>query len=114
MTTEHIITQLTNKLEQHLGITYDQIKGKTKAHEIITARHTFCWYLYRRHRYAFTLSAIGKLINRHHTSIMHAIQEVDWAIENKEPRFKFILTIHEPVYICPQCGCKRNHTPAVQ
>ena len=114
MNTEHIINQLTNQLQQHIGITYDQIKGKVQTREIVTARHAFAWYLYRRHRYAFNLSSIGKLLNKHHTSIMHAIQEVDWAIENKNPRFKFILTIHEPVYICPQCGCKRNHTPAVQ
>ena len=114
MNTEYTINQLSSKLEKKLDITYEQIQGKTQTHQIITARHAFAWYLYRRHRYAFTLSAIGKLINRHHTSVMHAIQEVDWAIENNNPRFKFILTIEEPVYICPQCGCKRNHTPTVQ
>ena len=114
MNTEHIIAELTNKLQQQLGVTYEQIKGNIKTQKIVRARHAFAWYLYRRHRYAFSLSSIGRILNKHHTSIIHAIQEVDWAIENNDPRFKFILTIEEPVYICPQCGCKRNHTPTVQ
>ena len=114
MNTEHIINQLSSKIEKKLDISYEQIKGKEQTRKIVIARHAFAWYLYRRHRYAFSLTSIARILNRHHTTIMHAIQEVDWAIENKNPRFKFILTIEEPVYICPQCGCKRHHTQAIQ
>jgi chromosomal replication initiation ATPase DnaA len=114
MKTPTFITEIANRIEAITGVTFEEICTGNRKAEVTRARHALMWYLYRRHHYKYSLTAIGIMLNRHHTSVMHAIQEVDWAIENKEPRFKFIQTIEDSDYICPQCGCKRNHTPAVQ
>jgi len=114
MTQDYIFIQLTNRIERATGVTIDQIRSRSKKAHIVAARHALCWYLRMYHGNMFTLEYIGKLINRHHTSVSVAVQVASWAIANKEQRIKFILNLDSLVYICPQCGSKHHHTPAVQ
>ena len=114
MTQDYIIIQLLNRIERAIGVTFDEICSTTRKANVVTARHTFCWYLRTKHGSIFTLDYIGKLINRDHTSVIHAVRVVDWAIANKDRRYKFILNLDSLAYICPQCGSQRHHTPAIQ
>jgi chromosomal replication initiation ATPase DnaA len=52
-----------------LGITLSDLQGKRKTNEIVTARFYIANKL-REHNLAY--GAIGKLLNRDHTSIIHA------------------------------------------
>ena len=114
MKTPTFITEIANRIEAITGVTFEEICTGNRKAEVTRARHALMWYLYRRHHYKYSLTAIGIMLNRNHTSVYHGVQLVDWALHNNDSRFKFIQTIEDPDYICPQCGCKRNHTPAVQ
>jgi chromosomal replication initiation ATPase DnaA len=114
MKTPTFITEIANRIEAITGVTFEEICSTNRKGRIMRARHALMWYLYRKHSSGFSFAEIGKMLNRHHASVFHGVQQVDWAIDNKDRRFKFIQTIEDSDYICPQCGCKRNHTPAVQ
>ena len=105
------ITEIANRMEAFTGVTFEEICTGNRKAEVTRARHALMWYLYRKHHYKYSLPAIGILLNRNHTSVYHGVQVVDWALHNNDRRFKFIQTIEDPDYICPQCGCKRSHTP---
>jgi len=114
MKTPTFITEIANRIEAITGVTFEEICTGNRKAEVTRARHALMWYLYRRHHYKYSLSAIGIMLNRNHTSVYHGVLVVDWALHNNDSRFKVIETMEEPGYICPQWRSKHDQKPAGQ
>ena len=75
-------------------ITMDELKGKARNRHLIVARH-ICFYILRND-FALSLVEIGRIFNRHHSSIIHAIKNMDFIIEN--PTFnKYEFRIYQQI-----------------
>lgn len=62
-------------LDDFPGITYDDIVGKRRARKFVTARHQCMAAIYNQ-RPDLSLPAIGKVMKRDHTTIIHAVQKL--------------------------------------
>jgi chromosomal replication initiation ATPase DnaA len=58
-----------------------QLVGQSRQHHLVEVRHLCWWLCYTRLRLTYTL--IGRLFNRHHTTIMHGIRQVDSIMETE-------------------------------
>lgn len=65
-----------NSASSCTGISVADLTGKKRHHEIVRARHMFCFVAYR---FGYSLATIGGIINRDHTTISNSIQvATDW------------------------------------
>ena len=74
-----------------VGATKKEIMSGSRMIHIATARHALCYALRTYHGNIITLQAIGKLLGRHHTSVIHSLKSVDpylpnWRFINKIKR----------------------------
>ncbi len=74
-----------------VGATKKEIMSGSRMIHIATARHALCYALRTYHGNIITLQAIGKLLGRHHTSVIHSLKAVDpylpnWRFINKIKR----------------------------
>ena len=53
------------------GIAIEQITGSTRKREVVMVRHCLMWVM--RNKLRMTLSNIGRLFDRDHTSVIHGI-----------------------------------------
>ena len=64
--------------ENRFSINHGEILGTSRKRESVTARQ-ICFYILREN--GFTYKTIGKLMNRHHATIIHGFETVrDWII----------------------------------
>jgi chromosomal replication initiator protein len=61
------------------GVTPEQLTGKSKPTNIVEARQVLAWYLVNVAH--FRLTKVGKLLNRTHATILHAVETVDGALK---------------------------------
>lgn len=59
---------------EQIGVTEDEVKGRSRKRDYVIARHIFCFvsHLYYNKR----LTQIGRILNRDHSSVIHAIKAV--------------------------------------
>jgi hypothetical protein len=63
------------------NVTPAQLVGESRQHHLVEIRH-LCWFLaYTRLR--LTLTLIGRVFNRHHTTILHGISKVNNLMETE-------------------------------
>jgi chromosomal replication initiation ATPase DnaA len=74
------VANLFYSVEKHLGVTKEEIKSRSRTLHISQARNIFVKIL-RESKYRPHLSAIGSIIKRHHSTIIHSIQTVNNDIE---------------------------------
>lgn len=55
------------------GLTYNEIVGPGRAKPVVLVRHEICYIL--RSQRALTYPQIGRLLNRDHTSALHAVRK---------------------------------------
>jgi hypothetical protein len=72
--TDEMIEEIINSIIKHYNITKEQLFGKTRKANIVEARHVFMYIL--REKFKLSFPAIGRIINRDHTSIMHACDRI--------------------------------------
>lgn len=65
---------LVKSLVDLLGYTMDEIRSNDKHQSVVFARHFLARYL---HDNGWTLSMIGRSINRHHTTIINSLRTMD-------------------------------------
>lgn len=53
------------------GVEVEDLKGRSHRRELVTVRRIFAK---RAHSEGFSSPAIGRMINRHHTTILHLLQ----------------------------------------
>jgi hypothetical protein len=75
----------------------EEILSWVKKRKLARKRQVLAWKLYQLNYMSYP--AVGRLLGRHHTTIMHAVEVVDALIEQRDP---YILSLvnavrdHEP------------------
>ena len=67
------------------GIPVSEIKGKTSNKKVFFARHLLCFLA--RYNTVMSLPAIGRVLKRHHTTIMHSIRIVEYTQFERYEKF---------------------------
>lgn len=63
------------------NVTPQQLVGESRQHHLVEIRQ-LCWFLaYTRLRLTYTL--IGRVFNRHHTTVMHGISKITTLMETE-------------------------------
>lgn len=65
---------IVSRICEHFKITYESLKCKSRVRELVYPRQA-CMYLLSKHT-AMTLTAIGVLFDRDHTTVIHALQNI--------------------------------------
>ena len=60
---------------QYYSINADQVKGKSRLRDIVKARFMSIYLI--KTETDFTLNAIGRMFNRHHSTILHSINTIN-------------------------------------
>lgn len=66
--------ELVGWLASHHHTTVDAVLSPSRMRRDIDARQQACWVL---HRAGWSYSAIGRLLDRDHTTVMHAVSKID-------------------------------------
>ena len=74
------------------GIPIVELIGKTRRRDIVMARHCVMWIM--RKKQHMTLSMIGKVFDRDHTSVIHGITKVNDYLDTHDEVY---LPIHNKI-----------------
>jgi hypothetical protein len=69
--THECIIDLATK---HLDVNWDHLQGRSRDRDTVRARHLLCYTLYRT---GYSMAHIGRLLDRNHSTIVHAIHHVE-------------------------------------
>ena len=58
-----------------VGVKKSDIESNGRQKDKVIARHIACYYLYNV--FGMTLTQIGKMLKKHHSSVIHALREHD-------------------------------------
>ena len=93
-----IEVRIMNAVCEYYGVNQKMIEGKSRVRNIAEARFIFTEMVYNDPYSRITMSAIGKLLNRDHTTIIHQIRQVrNWLQTDSNFRQNY-LNIHLKVY----------------
>lgn len=84
--------QISNAVCNVCGVTWPMILSNKRYHNITIARQMFCWFGYQY--LGISLAAIGKIINRDHTTVIHSKDLIADMIETKNNEY---ITIHDQI-----------------
>jgi len=70
-----LLDQLFNEVKTYTGYTSEVLKGKSRITEVVLARSLFC--LFARRYMMATYPALGRYLNRHHTSILNMVNTLE-------------------------------------
>jgi chromosomal replication initiation ATPase DnaA len=88
------IQRLSEAICEYFTISWDQLIANNREHERVIARQLFCWFAIKYFNYKKV--QIASLLDRHHTSVIHAIKTVDDMIYTKDEEYvKDIQVIRE-------------------
>jgi len=68
------VEQIIALAADYLGVEWESIHGRRRDQHIVEARHLLCYLLDRA---GYTRAAIGRLLGRDHSTIIHAIGRVE-------------------------------------
>jgi chromosomal replication initiation ATPase DnaA len=96
------------------GVTIEQIRGPQRTKNVVYAAKILSYCLYTKLK--MKKSSIGYFMNKSKNQIKEYIKSIESDSHkiDKPLRHEINNIPSNYQYICPQCGCKRNHTPAVQ
>lgn len=69
-----ILLEYSNIYHQS-SITWLDIQGTSRSRDLVELRQMYC-FICRTHNYLASLEAIGTTINRHHTTILYAVDSI--------------------------------------
>jgi len=58
-----------------VGVRKSDIPGNCRQKDLAAARHLVCYYLYSV--FGLSLTKIGKMLNKHHSTVIHALRQHD-------------------------------------
>lgn len=85
-----MIDELFIAIEKYTKVTAEQIKGRKRQRSSVYARMYFAYIMKNYNTY--TLSSIGDIINKDHTTIMYYLQAVEDMIYCDKISNKFSIT----------------------
>ncbi len=74
--------RLINAVAAEFGTTADRLLKRDRHHSAVLARNIAVYWLRRVGQLSYP--EVGRVIGRHHTSVMHSVREVEWWIR-KDP-----------------------------
>jgi chromosomal replication initiator protein len=66
---------IIKEVSKFYSINADQVKGKSRLRDIVKARFMSIYLI--KEETDFTLNAIGRMFNRHHSTILHSINTIN-------------------------------------
>ena len=66
---------------EHYEVTHDDLRSGIRDNRHATARSVACYLLRQK---GFSLSDVGRIVGRHHTSVMSAVERTQRALETVE------------------------------
>lgn len=72
-----------------MGVSADAVRGRTRIRPVVITRHVFGWFLAECS--GMTLSAIGDFLNRDHSSVVHARNNVAKLLDVHDPEITFAV-----------------------
>jgi chromosomal replication initiation ATPase DnaA len=95
---DFIEVKILNAVSEYYGISKHLIEGKSRVRNVAEARFVFVEMLYNDPYSRITMAAIGRLLNRDHTTIIHSIKQVrNWLQIDDNFRNNY-LNVHLKVY----------------
>lgn len=86
---------IVNLCANHFNVTYAQVVGRSREKQIVKARHSAIYLLYK---WGFlTCKEIGQLINRDHTTVVFGKQRVLDSFSTKTDLYEDILFLESEV-----------------
>lgn len=73
------IKEIKKLVCQHFNITLKELASRSRKQRIVMARQIGI-YLARKYADGFTLQAIGKEFNKHHATVMHSINVIEYSV----------------------------------
>jgi chromosomal replication initiation ATPase DnaA len=87
----YTLPEILSIVAEATGFTEDELKGRRGKNELVNARHIYCYLgMYhlgnKPYKERVSLNDIGREISdRDHTTILHAIRNIEGFIETKDP-----------------------------
>ena len=75
--------ELVKVISEAAKVDIDKIMGKERFRPYMIPRQLLCYYL--RKKYFMTLQDIGKVIDKHHSSVIHSIAVIENMISINDP-----------------------------
>jgi chromosomal replication initiator protein len=69
----------------HYGVSWDEVRSDRRDHKYMIPRHVIAWLAYSMT--GATLPGLGRLLNRDHTTILHAVANAAPKRMDRDPEF---------------------------
>ena len=69
------VSEIISAVTEATGIGYDKILSQSRLVDIKEARHLLNYFL--KKKTSLTFAAIGKITNKHHSSVIHSVKRVE-------------------------------------
>lgn len=66
--------RIINLATEYLGVEWDRLRGRSRDQDTVEARQLLCYLLSRA---GYTVAAIARLLERNHSTVLHAISRVE-------------------------------------
>lgn len=78
------------------GVTWEQIRSKRRSALLVQARQCFIYFVYQRGVKGYSLTSVGRMLDRDHSTILTQHQRVnDYLLVGDEIMLKAIATIRK-------------------
>lgn len=87
------VVNIVSKVQAATGISYSQMRSKNRERETVLARQYAMYRIYDNlYHLGYTLTAIGKMFNRDHATVLYAIKQMREALQVND---YLVTKIHE-------------------
>ena len=87
------VREIIGKVESASGVAYNVMAAKTRERNYVIARQYAIYQIYKQlHHLGYTLTEIGKLFNRDHSTVLHSVKQIRSGISCND---YLIKSIHE-------------------
>lgn len=81
---------------QHFNIDIERLKRKSRISEIVLARNTLCYFLFKYT--TLNKSQIARMLKKDHTTIIHGLRAFEIRIEMEDAIKEHVVTIKEKLF----------------
>lgn len=76
------VVNIVSKVQDATGISYSQMRSKNRERETVLARQYAMYRIYDNlYHLGYTITAIGKMFNRDHSTVLYAIKQIREALQ---------------------------------
>lgn len=97
-----LIDTYTGFVLSEMGVTIEELKGRSRKLRIVFARQILSYLLYTSPNSNLSLASVGKMLNRDHTSIVHSVKVVADRVSIDDEPTKDILRKAAGIVVEPE------------